>query len=188
MRRYEPTRLTESFIASLPMDGRNTYDIRDTRVVGLILAVNKRCKTYKVQRELWRGERGRRRLVKTVRKTIGRTDELTLEEARLKAQDMLRQIALGTDPNERAAQPQADGWTVETMFNEYVADMRKRECAEVSIANALASLNKYLADLKAVPITELTRSMVRGKHHDISVNHGKIAANMAMRSLRAAHR
>ncbi len=187
MRRHQPTRLTEGFIAALPMDGRTTYLVRDTRVVGLMVAVNKRTKTYKIQRDLRRGERGRRRLVKTVRVTLGTTDELTLEQARLKAQDVLRQITLGKDPNEREAQPQADAWTVETLFSEYVADLRKRECAEITVENTLGSLNRYLADWKKLRLTELTRSMVRAKHHEISVHRGKVVANRAMRDLRAAY-
>ncbi|MBK6704264.1 MAG: hypothetical protein IPG56_11250 [Caulobacteraceae bacterium] len=40
---------------------------------GLLVDVNKLNKSYKVQKELWVGERGRRRLAKTVRKTLGTT-------------------------------------------------------------------------------------------------------------------
>lgn len=34
-----------------------------------MIAVNKHCKSYKVQRDLWVGQPGRRRKVKTVRHT-----------------------------------------------------------------------------------------------------------------------
>ena len=79
MARYEPRRLTESFIKSLSF-GERAYLVRDTKVTGFLLAVNKKSKSYKVQRDLWRGQRGRRQFVKTVRHTIGTTDELSLEQ------------------------------------------------------------------------------------------------------------
>ena len=78
-----PRKLTEAFVRTLPLG--TPLLVRDTKVTGLMIAVNKRSKTYKVQRDLWRGPRGRRTLVKTVRHTLGTTDEMTLEEARLKA-------------------------------------------------------------------------------------------------------
>ena len=78
--------------------------VRDTKVTGFMLAVNKKSKSYKVQRDLWRGQRGRRQLIKTVRHTIGTTEELSLEDARMKAEDIIRQIRLGVDPNEPLAE------------------------------------------------------------------------------------
>ena len=104
--------------------------MRDTKVTGLLLAVNKTVKTYKVQRDLWRGQRGRREFIKTVRHTLGTTEELTLEQARLKAEDVIRQIKLGIDPNKPLADQKAEGWTVDLLFEEYALDMRKRECSE----------------------------------------------------------
>ena len=98
MPRHLPTKLTEAFIRGLPHE-ETSYVVRDTKVTGLLVAVNKTSKSYKVQRDLWRGQRGRRTLVKTVRHTLGTTDELTLEQARLKAEDVIRQIKLGIDPN-----------------------------------------------------------------------------------------
>ena len=83
---YAPRKLTKGFIDDLPYDGTG-YLVRDTKVTGLLIAVNKTVKTYKVQRDLWRGQRGRRQLIKTVRLTLGSTEELTLDEARLKAED-----------------------------------------------------------------------------------------------------
>ena len=80
MARSEPRKLTEAFIKALPTGA--PVLIRDTKVTGLMVAVNKHSKSYKVQRDLWEGQRGRRRLVKTVRHTLGSTNELTLEQAR----------------------------------------------------------------------------------------------------------
>lgn len=186
MPRYKPRKLTEGFIKGLPVDG-SSYVVRDAKVTGLLVAVNKNSKSYKVQRDLWRGQRGRRELIKTVRHTLGTTEELTLEQARLKAEDVIRQIKLGIDPNEPLAEQKAEGWTVEVLFDEYAADMRKRECAERTIVDVLARRDRYLADWKKTPLTSLTRSIVRAKHHELTETRGKVTANHVMRDFRAAY-
>jgi integrase len=183
---HAPRKLTEGFIKGLPLDG-TAYIVRDTKVTGLLVAVNKSSISYKVQRDLWRGQRGRRELVKTVRHTLGTIEELTLEQARLKAEDVIRQIKLGIDPNEPLAEQKAEGWTVDLLFEEYALDMGKRECAERTIIDVLARRDRYLADWKTLPLTTLTRSMVRAKHHELTVERGKVTANHVMRDFRAAY-
>ncbi len=73
-----PTKLTEAFIRRLVYMDKPIV-VRDTTVTGLMIAVHKKTKSYKVQRDLWVGEHGRRRKVKTVRRTLGTTQQLTLE-------------------------------------------------------------------------------------------------------------
>lgn len=187
MARYEPRRLTEGFVNSLPVDGRTTYNVRDTKVTGLIVSVNKRSKTYKVQRDLYRGDRGRRRLIKTVRHTLGTTDQLTLEAARLQAQDVIKKIMLGIDPNERAVTTKAEAWTLDTLFEEYVTDLKKRDRADRTMEYTRILRDRYLSDWKDRPVNELTRSMVRARHQEISQKHGKVVANQTMRAFRAAY-
>ena len=185
MARQAPRKLTEGFIQSLPLG--TPLIVRDTKVTGLMVDVNRTCKSYKVQRDLWQGQRGRRTLVKTVRHTLGTTDELTLDQARLKAEDVIRQIKLGIDPNAPLADQKAEGWTVDILFDEYAADLRKRECAERTVVDTLARRDRYLADWKKLPLTGLTRSLVRAKHHELTVERGKVTANHVMRDFRAAY-
>lgn len=182
---YTPRKLTEAFVKALPV-GEPAL-IRDTKVTGLLLAINKSCKSYKVQRDLWRGQRGRRQLVKTVRHTLGTTEELTLEQARLKAEDVIRQIKFGIDPNEPLAEQKAEGWTIDVLFDEYAADLRKRECAERTVLDVLGRRDRYLTDWKKLPLTSLTRSMVRAKHKQLTEERGKVTANHVMRDFRAAY-
>ena len=117
MPRTEPRKLTEAFIKGLPLGV--PVVVRDTKVTGLMVTVNKHSKSYKVQRDLWDGQRGRRTLVKTVRHTLGTTEELTLDQARLKAEDIIRLIKRGVDPNAPNAEQKAEGWTVDMLFDEY---------------------------------------------------------------------
>jgi len=182
---FDPRKLTETFISRLPFEGK-AYAVRDTHTTGLMVAVNKASKSYKVQRDLWRGQRGRRRLVKTVRHTLGTTDELTLDEARTRAQEVIAQIKRGVDPNAPGAGAGAEVWTVGRLWDEYEADMRHRGLADRTIASFRYHLDKYIADWRAVPLTELRRSMCRDRHRKITERHGPYPANHVMRSLRVA--
>ncbi len=186
MPRHKPTKLTEGYVKSLPFEGAG-YVVRDTKVTGFMVAVNKTGRSYKIQRDLWRGQRGRRQLIKTVRHTLGSTDDLTLDQARLKAEDVIRQIRLGIDPNQPAVEQKTEGWTVDILFDEYVADLRQRERSERTVVDVLASRDRYLADWKKLPLTSLTRSMVRAKHQELSETRGKVTANHVMRDFRAAY-
>ena len=94
----EPRKLTETFIKGLKYDGKS-FVVRDTHTTGLMVGVNKRSKVYKIQRDLWRGPHGRQRLVKTVRHTLGSADDLSLDDARLRAQEVIALIKRGIDPN-----------------------------------------------------------------------------------------
>ncbi len=87
----KPTRLTDALARSLE-PGDKPYVVRDIAVKGLMVAVNKRSKSYKVQRDLWTGEHGRRRLVKTVRRTLGTVDELRIKDARKEAMRLIATI------------------------------------------------------------------------------------------------
>src|SRR5688572_12417898 len=115
-------KLTQKMVDQIPLSERPQV-VRDAAVTGLLLKIGKTSKAYAVQRELWVGERGRRRLVKTVRHTLGRTDELTLDEARTQALAVLAAIRSGRDPNEPKVA--AEVWTVEQAYAAYASDARK---------------------------------------------------------------
>jgi hypothetical protein len=182
-----PSKLTEAFIRNLTFEDK-PYVVRDTIIKGLMIAVNKHGKSYKVQRDLWVGQRGRRRKVKTVRHTLGTTLELPLDEARTRAMEVIAQIKKGVDPNAPDdTTPSADMWTVQQMFDEYAEDLRSRDCAPRTIVDVLAQRDRYFADWNAIPISEITRSMARERHRYISAHHGKVAANAAMRVFKSAY-
>lgn len=183
---HSPRRLTEGYINSLSYKTR-AFAVRDTAVRGLLVDVNKLSKSYKVQKELWVGERGRRRLAKTVRKTLGTTDDMTLDEARTRALSIIAEIKRGKDPNRTWENADSGSWTVERMFQEYAADLRRRECAERTPLDVLARMERYLGDWKTLRICEIKKSMARERHAKLSARHGKRIANMAMKDFRWAY-
>lgn len=77
-------KLTDARIRNAKFKGKSEQ-LRDSSLPGFFVAVNKKSKSYKIQADLYVGERGRKTLVRSVRVTLGRTDELTLDEARAKA-------------------------------------------------------------------------------------------------------
>ena len=184
---YAPRKLTEGFIKTLPHDDKQ-YAVRDAKVTGLMVVVSKKAKSYTVQRDLYSaGRRGDRRMLKTVRHTLGRVDELTLDQARTRAEDVIRQIKLGIDPNAPLAAQKAEGWTVKLMFDQYVEDLRTREKSERRAKDILYRLDLYLSDWKDLAITEIKRSVARDKHRELTLKRGKVVANQAMKDFRSAY-
>jgi len=184
-----PEKLTEAAVRALAFEGKPRM-VRDAKVTGLMVAVNKTNKSYKVQRDLWVGQRGQKRLVKTVSHTLGGTDEMTLDEARSRAAKVIEVIKSGIDPNAPPPEPQAeqaDTWTVRRMYQEYAADMTARECAPRTVVDTLDRLDAYLPKLADTPISEVRRSTARAEHQRISRDHGKVTANKVFRDFRAAY-
>ncbi len=185
MSKQAPVRLTEAFVQKLQFNDKLAV-IRDTKVTGLMLVVNKCSKSYKIQRDLWEGQRGRRKLVKTVRLTLGTTEELSLDEARMRAEEMLTQIKRGIDPNAKPKEQTAT-WTVARLYQEYFDDMRTRDRSERTITDMNARLNRYLPKWKDMPINEIKRSFAREEHKRVTQNHGVTVANQAFRDFRACY-
>ncbi len=91
-----PTRLTERAVREMDHPGPA---VRDTEVRGLMVLRNRRSKSYALQTDLWRC----RARIRTVRMTLGRTDRMTLREARSRAREVLAAISRGEDPPPRRA-------------------------------------------------------------------------------------
>jgi integrase len=185
MTKHAPTRLTEAFVQKVQYKEKLAV-IRDTKVTGLMLVVNKCSKSYKIQRDLWAGHRGRRRLVKTVRYTLGTTEDMSLEEARIRAEEMLSQIKRGVDPNAKPTIA-AERWTVEKLYEEYGHDLRTRDRSERTFEDMKARLKRYLPKWKTMPINEIKRSFAREEHKRITNDHGPVVANQSLRDFRACY-
>lgn len=190
-----PTRLNKKIIDSLPppaQSAKRGYVIRDTSVRGLILSVNKQSKSWKVQRDLYRNGK----LVRTVQVSIGSWPDVDVDGARTAANEVIALIKSGVDPNAPQEQPQTSvlSWTVEQLYDEYMRDMEKRDCRDISVADVKYRLDTYLADWKPRLITSLTKAECRARHTKITADvakqtkwaTGKRTANLAMKQLKWA--
>ena len=108
-----PVRLSEKYVRDLPF---GSGAVRDTEVKGLMVVCNQRSKSYCVQGDLWRSKR----FVKAVRASIGRTDRVALREARVRARELMAQIARGEDPKHQSygsfvsfSDPDGNTWIVQ---------------------------------------------------------------------------
>lgn len=177
--------LTQKAVDAECWTGQTRF-VRDKQVKGLILAVNKTSKTWKVQRDLWRGG-----TVKTVRHTLGSTDDLSVKEAREKAQEVVGQIKRGVDPN--APEPADDprpgvaAITIGELWDAYEGWMRDQDRAGSTMEGFRRHLDKYLADWRDDLVSDLRKSTCRARHDKLTREHGKYPANQVMRSLRAAY-
>jgi integrase len=179
--RVEPTKLTQAVIAKLKPGER----VRDTQVKGLFADRGATRVSLKIQADLWSGRTGSRTLIRTVRMTLGRLPELSIDSARAEAMRLLAMIKQGIDPKapERATPGQL---SVGAMFERCADHMRTLERADRSVDELLYLLNKYLPRLKDTPVLEVKPSTLRSEHERISKEHGKTVANKTMRAYRSA--
>jgi integrase len=177
-----PTKITARVLERL----RPGQRVRDTVVRGFFAEAGKAGVSLKVQADLWDGERGTRRLVRTVRHTLGRYPALSIDEGRQRAMAVLAQIKSGLDP--RHAAPAPVRWTVGALFEEYVKDLAIRKRSERTASDLRKLLRLYLSDWAELPIESITRAMCRERHAHISKHNGEVAANYALRALRTCVR
>ena len=179
-------RLTQRLIDALRYEGKTVF-IRDSKVTGLILAVNKNSMSWKVQADLWQ----RRQLVKTVRHTMGTTQELTLDAARVRAQEILAQIRRGIDPNNPDA-PLSPGavvnWTLGQLWDAREQDLRRRDRSERTIKDFRGYMDRHLDDWRERPLREITNSMCHDRFEQLTDNVGPVAANHVLAALNTAWR
>lgn len=118
----QPRKLTEASVRGLPPATTRGYVVRDTELKGFI--VNKKSSSWAVQRDLWQGPRGRRRLVRSVRHTLGRVGIMPLRVAPEKALEAIQLIQQGVDPNKPK---ENEIYTLADQWQEYEATLRTRE-------------------------------------------------------------
>lgn len=150
-----------------PLGKRKYY--RDTKVRGLevcVLANGK--KTFYLCR--WAAG-------KSQRIRLGPFPDLTIEQARRRAEEENATLAQGGDPAADRAKKRAE-WTFGDLFKWYLehhAKLRKRSWEKDE-----ANYNNHLSDLARLPASKVTRSVVRQKHEAIGKNAGPYAANRVL--------
>lgn len=182
-------RLTEKTIRS------TTYTdavllLRDSKLPGFMVAINKTTKSFKIQADLYVGEPGRKVKVKTVRKTLGLFDTMSLEEARAEATKCLAMIKNGIDPNKSyRAQGEEDSstWTVAEALDQYIKACERKGRSERHVGHVAHNKCRYLRPICPLRITSISKSQARNLHEYITDNHGPIVANRALGDLRAAY-
>ena len=150
--------------------------IRDEELKGFGLRVTPQKKTYIVDSRV----NGVRRRV-----TIGRCDLLTLEEARLKARQVLLDMASGIEPTAEKRNEKVASITLIELLEEYL-QVRTLKASTANVYRRV--ITKKLKDWLHMPIIEITKDMVAERHRLISSGSskgtsGKGYANVCFKTL-----
>lgn len=179
----QKTKLTKTFVDSLPMSPDKQVFYRDSELLGFALRITS-SKVYIVERRLGSG-------TSSVRVTIGKHGDITLTQAREKAQVLLAQMASGINPNKQKKEKQlktaealALAETQPTLSDAYNAYKSERQLSEKTLRDYDQCVDDYLLDWKDIRLIDITRKMVQDKHA-LLTSRSKARANLAMRFLRA---
>jgi hypothetical protein len=145
------------------------FDI-STPGFGVSVSTKTGLKSYVIQRDLPNG--------KTRRVAIAAVKEISLEDAREKANDFKYQMRHGIDP--KAAR--RGGLTLKEAMDAYLAT---HELREKSVREYRRSIECCLEDWCELKLTEINRTMVEERHQALANDRGKATANGVMRVLRA---
>lgn len=165
-------KFTEARVRDLPL-GSGIH--RDTEVKGLMCIAHKTTRTYAVQGDVRRNKR----LVRSVRVKIGKTDHIRLAEARKKARELMNQIQSGVDPT---ARPEESGITLEQALE---AHLSERDLRERTASDYRYHIEKYLSRFRRRAVADISRQDVRDLYDQMRTRNGPTVAAGVMRSLRA---
>lgn len=183
--RNQREKLTETSLKSKHWHGK-TFQVRDTVLPGFFAEVNKTNTALKIQVDLWVGDPGRKKLVRTIRHTIGHLGSISVAEARLIASELISKIKLGIDPFDAKPIPTYQ-WTHRELIERYIDECIDRERREATIEGYRLSHRIYLSVWDEWPANSIKKSDARTLFKKLSKENGKIAANKAMRLMSAAH-
>ena len=164
----------------IPTKGRTTY--HDNNTIGLSIRVaNTGLKTFIVRKKLNN---------KDTFSSVGHYPSTTINQARLKARDILSSIDEGVNPKLiRGDYSSRNSITLQKVFDDYCVS--KHNVKSSTMKNYTSIFNTYLGDWKKKPLGEISRDMVEKRHRDIGQGNSKFyiasptRANTTMRLVRA---
>lgn len=165
-------RITNAFIEQLspPEQGQIIY--RDDLLRGFGLRLTRNCKAFIVEGNV----KGKR-----IRTTIGHYRLLKVQEARLKAKQVLQDMARGISPRDRRNAP-----SLEEVLNHFLVEVDLKEETKRGFRRIV---RRELADWLLLPITAITKEMIQKRHRDLirptrCNTDNKTGANSSLSSLR----
>lgn len=172
----EKTKITQRGVntALPPFQGQRF--IRDVALPGFALRITSQgTKAFIVEKR----SRG-----KLIRRTLGKSHELTVTQARSKAQALIGRIAEGKDLDLANDPAHAEkSWHLEDVFANFL-DTR-RELKAHTVYDYTRIIHVAFGDWKRLSITEISRQMVLSRHRELGTFRGNAYANLAMRVLRS---
>ncbi|RUX70688.1 DUF4102 domain-containing protein [Mesorhizobium sp. M7A.F.Ca.US.005.03.1.1] len=170
---------TKGDIDSLPLvpTGQEHWWCTDLRGFGVV--VGARTKTFVVQRDV----RGKSRRV-----SIGRYGDITLQQARKRAEELMGEMRGGVDPLAERRAAAANNMTLLEAWELYKGHLDAKERSPKTGDEYWKNLNRYCSDWLNRPLAEISREAANARHRLIGKQNGKYAANATMVALRAIWR
>lgn len=153
-------------------DVREKY--RDSEIRGFFLRVGTDSKIFFVEKKV----HGR-----AIKYTLGRFGQLTVEQARVMAQDLLGQMAIGKDPNAQKRAARQGQVTLQKVFEDFL-DTRKALSPKTRY-DYTRLMETVFKQWKPKSITAINRDMISRKHKTTGEKSGEAYSNLAMRFLRS---
>lgn len=119
---------------------------------------------------------------KVKRITIGKYGPLTVENARVRAVELLGDITVGKDPIAEKRISESKGTTLGAAFESYL--ITRKDLKPGTIKNYRKCIDGCLGDWKSKPLLEISKALVEARHREIGQK-APARANNTMRVLRA---
>jgi integrase len=162
-------KLTKSYVDSRRAPGFYW----DSALTGFGLRISGSTKTYIVQARVNGVDR---------RRSIGRHGVFTPEQARLRAQKALHEMASGIDPKEADKARLVAGITLHNAFQDY---LRRSQLKPRTEQDYRGYMERYFNDWAGKPVVAIKADMVEARHQKLLAERGGAQADVAMRFLRA---
>lgn len=172
-------RITKSFVDRLPtpclQNGKHTQVFyRDSAIPGFGLRVSSGgAISFIVEKRINN---------KVKRITLGRYGNLTVEQARKEALNVLGMVATGKDPAAEKKAKRAKQVTLQEVFDDYL--LARKDLSLNTIKDYKRSIEGAFSDWRNKPMLDISKDMVEQRHRDLGEkSHAR--ANNSLRVLRA---
>ncbi|GMQ76556.1 MAG: hypothetical protein BMS9Abin01_1836 [Gammaproteobacteria bacterium] len=117
------------------------------------------------------------------RQTLGRFGELTVEQARRKAMNVLGQVAMGLNPIAEREQARFERITLRQAFDDF--KRARKSLKPKTIYEYGLMLDSAFGDWADRPVVKITKDKVAARHQTLGETRGESIANHSMRFLRS---
>ena len=168
-------KLTKTVIDNAPVPARGQTFLRDAEIKGFGVRITAQgARAFIVEK----------RIAGQVRRvTLGRYGELTLQQARLQAQKLLGQIAMGHNPIADKHRARLEAITLQEAFQDFVR--ARTSLKDKTLYDYRRYLETAFADWQRRPLIAITKDHIAALHQQLGTTRGEYYANGAMRFLRS---